>query len=176
MLGDSMVEVLAPRLADYALENGHELVPAIWYGSTTGGWAQGAQLGQLLRELDPSMVVVVLGSSELNHRDVGSRKKYVESIAKRVGDRKLYWIGPPNWRKDSGINDLLSASLGPDRFYRSSGLELTRKKDGIHPDAPGGRDWANAFVGWLAERPEPIVMKEPTRVAPRLPARVLGRQ
>ncbi len=43
LLGDSMVEVLQPRLSDYCLENGHKLFPAIWYASTTASWAVGAR-------------------------------------------------------------------------------------------------------------------------------------
>jgi hypothetical protein len=176
ILGDSMVEVLVPRLADYALENGHELVPAIWYGSTSSAWARSAELGQLLREVNPSLVVVVLGSSELTRRDIGSRRPMIEALAKRVGSRKLLWVGPPNWRPDTGINDLVESVVGADRFFRSADLDLTRKKDGIHPDTAGGRAWAAAFVRWLAKDSRyGIALSEPTREAARIPARVLGK-
>jgi hypothetical protein len=175
LLGDSMVEVVGPRLADYALENGHEMVPAIWYGSTTSAWAKSPELGQLLREIDPSLVIVVLGSSELTRRDIESRRPMLEALVKRLGSRKLVWIGPPNWRADTGINDLLESVLGKDRFFRSASLELTRKKDGIHPDAAGGRVWTAAFVRWLgAGSRYDVAMAEPTREATPTPARVLG--
>lgn len=175
LLGDSMVEVVGPRLADYALQNGHEIVPAIWYGSTTSAWAKSPELGQLLREIDPSLVIIVLGSSELTRRDIDSRRPMVEALVKRIGSRKLVWIGPPNWRADTGINDLVQAVVGKDRFFRSAELELTRKKDGIHPDAAGGRAWTAAFVHWLGtDGRYEIAMAEPTREATPKPARVLG--
>jgi len=175
LMGDSMVEVVAPRLADYALENGHEIVPAIWYGSTTSAWAKSAELGAILREVNPSLVIVVLGSSELTRRNIESRRPMLEALVKRVGSRKLYWMGPPNWRPDTGINDLLASVLGRDRFFRSAALQLTRKKDGIHPDAAGGRVWTSAFVRWLeAEGRYDIAMAEPTHEAAPIPARVLG--
>jgi len=176
LMGDSMVEVLAPRLADFALENGHEMVPAIWYGSTTSAWAKSSELGQLLREVNPSLVIVVLGSSELSRRDIESRRPMIEALVKRVGSRKLLWVGPPNWRPDTGINDLLESLVGADRFFRSAGLELTRKKDGIHPDAAGGRVWTTALVRWLATHGRyEIAMTEPTRQAAPIPARVIGK-
>lgn len=176
LLGDSMVEVLAPRLADYALENGHELVPAIWYGSTTSAWAKSAELGALLREVNPSLVVVVLGSSELTRREPERRRPFVEAIVRRIGARDLVWIGPPNWRQDTGINAVLESVLGTDRFFRSAELALPRKKDGIHPDVEGGRTWANTFVDWLAQDSRyELRMSRPSHEAPAVPARVLGR-
>ena len=175
LMGDSMVEVVGPRLADYALENGHEIVPAIWYGSTTSAWAKSAELGQLLREVNPSLVIVVLGSSELTRRDIASRRPMVDALVKRLGSRKLLWIGPPNWRADTGINDLVESVVGKDRFFRSAGLELTRKKDGIHPDGAGGRAWTTAFAHWIgAGGRYEIRMAEPRREASPIPARVLG--
>lgn len=176
LLGDSMVEVLAPRLSDYALQNDHELVPAIWYGSTTSAWAKSQELGSLLREVNPSLVVVVLGSSELTRRNAEQRRPFIEAIVRRVGARGLVWIGPPNWREDTGINAVLESVLGKDRFFRSAELELPRKKDGIHPDAEGGRLWTTAFVAWLGQDSRySIEMNAPTREAPAIPARVLGR-
>lgn len=176
LLGDSMVEVVAPRLADYALENDHVLVPAIWYGSTTSAWAKSQELGSLLHEVNPSLVVVVLGSSELTRRNAEARRPFIEAIVRRVGARSLVWIGPPNWREDTGINAVLESVVGKDRFFLSAELELPRKKDGIHPDAEGGRLWATAFVDWLAQDSRyAIPMNPPTRRAPAIAARVLGR-
>ncbi len=176
VLGDSMVEVLAPTLNAYAIENGHEFVPAIWYGSTTTAWARTPELGRLLDEINPTMVVVVLGSSELTSRSIESRRPFIETMVKRIGSRKLVWIGPPNGRADTGINDLLEDVLGKDRFFRSEHLELTRKKDGIHPDAAGGRVWMAAIAQWLAEDSRfAFTMTPPSHPAAAPPARVLGR-
>lgn len=174
LLGDSMVEVLSPWLAAYAKENGHELVPAIWYGSTTAAWARSPELARLLREVEPTLVLIALGSSELTARSVATKKPFVDAIVDRVGPRKLAWVGPPNWREDTGINALLEAEVGPGRFFRSAELELTRKKDGIHPDAAGGRVWADAIAAWLEDGLR-IRMAAPTAVAAAPPARVLGR-
>jgi hypothetical protein len=175
VLGDSMVEVLAPSLNAYAIENGHEIVPAIWYGSTTAAWARTPELGRLLREINPTMVIVVLGSSELTSPSIESRRPFVQTILKRIGQRKIIWVGPPNWRADTGINDLLEAELGKDRFFRSEHLELTRKKDGIHPDAAGGRVWTDAIATWLGHESRfAITLQPPSKPAAAPPAHVLG--
>ncbi len=175
VIGDSMVEVLAPTLAAYAIENGHTFVPAIWYGSTTAAWARSPKLDSLLREIDPTVVLVVLGSSELTSRNIDSRGPFVRTIIDRIGSRKVGWIGPPNWRADSGINDLLAREVGADRFFRSADLELTRKRDGIHPDADGGRAWMHAIADWLShESACALAMQPPSRSAKAPPARVLG--
>ena len=146
LFGDSMVPVLAPRLADYCLENGHALFPAVWYGSTIIYWAWQDRLDQLLGELRPTVVIAALGSSELAVREVGECEPYVAAIVRKVGGRKLYWIGPPNWRDDTGVNALLARVLGPSRFFRSDRIELEHRADNIHPTAKTGDKWVNTFV------------------------------
>ncbi len=119
------------------------------------------------------MVVVALGSSELGARHMDERERHVRRILARVGRRPLLWIGPPNWREDTGINAMLARVLGPSRFFLSAPLELPRGADGIHPNAVGGAKWAEAFVRWVgASSTRPITLAPPTRVAPRVPAHV----
>src|SRR5512138_2867688 len=57
LFGDSMVPILMPRLADYCLENGHELFPVVWYGSTIIYWGWEDKLERLLVEFSPTMVI-----------------------------------------------------------------------------------------------------------------------
>ena len=87
------------------------------------------------------------------------------------GTRPLLWIGPPNWREDTGINAMLARVLGPRRFFSSATLELERGPDGIHPNKAGGAKWAETFVRWVgAESARPIALATPTRAAPKVPA------
>ena len=173
LFGDSMVPVLAPRLADYCLENGHELFPAVWYGSTIIYWAWQDRLDQLLGELRPTVVIAALGSSELAVREVGECEPYVHAIVRKVGARKLVWVGPPNWRDDTGVNALLERALGPGRFFRSDRLELPRRADGIHPTAEAGAMWVESLVRWMADDSTALlVLAPPTRAAPPVAARV----
>ncbi|MBI4952478.1 MAG: hypothetical protein HY908_10630 [Myxococcales bacterium] len=173
IFGDSMVQSIQPRLGDYCLENGHKLLPAVWYASTTVAWGVQHKLDQLINEFKPTMVIAVLGSSEISTRKVEERDKFVRAILKKVGRRKFVWIGPPNWREDTGINALLERELGKGRFFRSAELELDRIEDKIHPTPAGGVKWTEAFLGWLRdESAYPILLATPTRTAPKIPARV----
>lgn len=170
-----MVPVLVPRMADYCLENGHRLFPAVWYGSTIEKWAYDDpedKLDQLIAQLQPTAVVAVLGSSELRAREVSSHRPFVERIVHKVGDRRLLWIGPPNWREDTGINALIAEVVGTDRFFASCHLALERRGDGIHPSEGGGVEWVEAFARWVPRASRaPFVMSAPERRAPPLPLR-----
>ena len=176
LFGDSMVPVLVPRLADYCLENGHQLFPATWYGSTIIYWAWQDKLDKLLVEHKPTMVIAVLGSSELTVRDVSECGPFIQLIARKVAPRKFLWIGPPNWRADTGVNALIEASLGSDQFFRSADLQLLRRSDAIHPSEAAGQIWVDAFVRWTTEKSSfPIVMAPPTRKAPSVATQVFSR-
>lgn len=166
IFGDSMVVNLIPPLADYCLENGHKLFPVIWYASTTVAWAAQSKLSDVIREFSPTYVIVVLGSSELGVRNVHKRASSVRRINERIGKRHFFWLGPPNWRDDTGWNDMVEKIVGKRRFFRSAGIELEREKDGIHPTPAASRKWAELFARWMAsEAAVRIPMKEPTKKA-----------
>jgi hypothetical protein len=174
IVGDSMVERLMQRFAAYCHDNGHELSPAIWYASTTIGWARDGKLAQLLTEIDPTYVVVVLGSSELTMRQVERVTPAIRRILGLLGDRDFVWIGPPNWRQDTGINEVLRREVGGARFFRSADLTFERASDGIHPSWDSAAAWMDAIATWIVdESAAPIVLDRPTSEVPRPSARVL---
>jgi hypothetical protein len=176
MIGDSMLDGLLPRLADYAIENGHGVNAVIWYGSRTIDWSRGTRLSDALRDYRPTYVMVVIGSSELTTRDIEKRAPAVQQILKLIGDRKLVWIGPPNWRADTGIGALLERELGPKRYFRSLELTFERKKDKIHPTLGASRIWMDAVAGWIvSQSAAPIRLAVPQKSgAPRPNARVFA--
>lgn len=167
VVGDSMVYNLLPLLASYCEHNGHQLHPAIWWGSTSMGWAGSRKLDELLVRHQPTFVIFVLGSSEVLSKVIHTiAPPAIEKLRKRIGDRKFVWIGPPNWREDTGINDVLQQQLGDSLYFRSAELELEREDDGIHPTPKGGRVWAEHFIRWWKEESAvPIVLEPPTHEA-----------
>lgn len=174
ILGDSMIEGLLPRLADYAAENGHSVSAVIWYGSRTIDWARGSRLSDALRDFRPTFVVFVVGSSELTTRDIEKRSSAVRQMLKTVGERKWIWVGPPNWRADTGLGAMLERELGPGRYFRSRELSFERKRDGIHPTLAASERWMDAVAEWLVNKSAvPIRMSTPQKSgAPRPSARV----
>lgn len=166
IVGDSMVVNLIPPLADYCLENGHKLFPVIWYASTTVAWGAQSKLNDVIREFSPTYVIVVLGSSELGARDVKKRAQFVRMINERIGKRHFFWLGPPNWREDTGFNDMVLATVGKTHFFRSADIAFERESDGIHPTPAAGRKWVELFAHWMAtDAAVRIPMNKPTQKA-----------
>lgn len=174
ILGDSMIDGLLQRLADYAVENGHSVRAVIWYGSRTIDWGYGTRLNEMLVAYRPTFVIVALGSSELSARNVDKRAPAVERMLAAIEPRKLVWIGPPNWTTDTGINALLERELGSDRYFRSADLSFERKKDGIHPTLAASVHWMDAVAHWITDKSRvPIRLSPPTKTGtPRPGARV----
>lgn len=150
--GDSMLEGLSPRLAAYCEENGHKLYTVIWYSSTTGIWGACDTLSTFIRRYDPDYVVACLGANELFVRDIAiKRKTPLRHLLDEIGDRPLLWIGPPNWKEDTGINELLRSTLKPGQFFTSNGMKFSRKKDGAHPTASSAAEWMDSVVRWIPD-------------------------
>jgi len=176
ILGDSMIEGLLPRLADYAKENGHTVNAVIWYGSRTIDWARGTRLSDAINAHRPTFVIVVAGSSELFVRGVEKRSLAIEQMLKTVGSRKLVWVGPPNWTTDTGINATIERTVGTDRFFRSADLTFERKRDGIHPTLSSSEHWLDLVTGWIVSRSSvPILLNRPSKTGtPRPNVRVFA--
>ena len=173
LFGDSMIDELMLRLADYCLESGHTLQPAVWYGAGTVHWATDDKLKQLLRSFRPTYVLVVLGANELTARNAKEHEIAVRRIVSTLGEIPFVWIGPPNWQDDTGINDVIARTAGPGRFFRSADLDLARKRDGIHPTRDASAAWMDSVARYIQEEGAyPIVMKVPTQDAPRPVAQI----
>ena len=121
-----MLEGIAPRLAAYADHNGHTLYSVMWYSSTSKIWGSSDKLRNYISRLNPSFIIVCLGANELTVRDIASaRRQYVEKIIEDIDTIPYLWIGPPNWRRDTGINALISSVANEGSFIpRSTGFWL----------------------------------------------------
>ena len=149
--GDSMLEWSAYRLAEYAKDNGHKLHCAIWYGSTSKEWGSSTVLDTLIMEHKPTFIFVCMGGNELFVKDLESREGYVRNIVKMIGDIPYVWMGPPNWKPDTGINDVQLKVCGPRHYYPSYKLTFGREKDQMHPDRKSSYEWMDAVVLWMKE-------------------------
>ena len=151
IVGDSMLEGLGPRLAAYADANGFTLYSVIWYSSTSEYWGRSTKLSDYMRRLKPDFVFICLGANELFVRNIEqSRTKYVEKIIADLGDTPYLWIGPPNWKPDTGINALIERYAAPGCYYRSAELVLERAADGAHPTHDAANRWTDSVVDWMS--------------------------
>jgi len=147
--GDSMLEGLGVRLSDYTSASGCDLTSVIWYSSSTQWWAQTDTLEYFLRKVQPDFVIICLGSNELFVRDLPDRDKYIGRMLQKLSDRPYFWISPPNWREDTGINDLIIKNVSSARYFDSRYLELNRCKDKAHPTRGAASYWMDTIVSWM---------------------------
>lgn len=168
-IGDSMLEGLGPRLAAYAKENGHTLINVIWYSSTTEIWGRTTRLQERIQEFHPNYIFVCLGANELFVGDIQKkRQKYLNNMLAQIGNIPYVWIGPPNWKPDTGINDMLQASCAPGSFYLSNGEHFDRAKDGAHPTRASAAAWCDRVCKWVMTKgAHPIKLERPSEAKAR---------
>lgn len=164
-IGDSMLEGLTHRFDDYAGFNGHTLHTVIWYSSSSEKWGTTKTLEHYIAQYKPTFIVVCLCSNELFVRDLDKRDQYIQSIVKKIGNIPFVWISPPNWKEDTGINELIVKHVGKDRYFDSTHLTLARKKDHAHPTPKAAAEWFDLVAKWMMskETNHPVIMKVPDK-------------
>ena len=149
--GDSMIEKNRFRMAEYCNDNGHEYKGVIWYGSTSKEWAGTADLDTLIARHKPTFILVSLGSNEMFVRDLEARESYVDSILAKIDTIPYLWIGPPNWKPDTGINEILRTHCGERNYYPSLNLTFERASDHVHPNQRASNMWMDSVATFLTD-------------------------
>ena len=167
-VGDSMVEGLRYRLSQYATANGHTMQCVIWYSSSSKYWAKSDTLSYFIRKFDPTYIFLCIGANELFVRNIEERDAAVGEVIREIGDLPFIWIGPPNWKPDTGINDILLRRCGKSRYYPSLRLKYQRAKDGAHPVLASYNMWADTVSTWLRDSSaHPIRWDIPSKDTPK---------
>ena len=161
LFGDSMTMNLALRLAQYAEHNGHKFHAVNWDSSNTISWAKCDTLDNYISRFKPTYIFVSLGANELYLANPDGHRKYVESIIKKIGDIPFVWIGPPNWKEDNGLNDMIEDVCTSGNFFRSAGMEFERKKDKVHPTRKASALWIDSIARWMPKSSHPIILSLP---------------
>lgn len=168
-IGDSMLDGLYPRLAAYSEHNDHELYTVIWYSSTSEVWGSSGKLKGYIDRLQPDYIFICLGANELFVKDIAAKRdRHVKKLIGEIGDIPYLWIGPPNWKPDTGINALIAANTGPGQFFLSDGMTFVRGKDGAHPTHASAAEWMDSIVRWMpANCAHPIRLDPPPKATGR---------
>ncbi len=151
-IGDSMVECLFPRMSAYAKKNGHTFYAVVWYSATTEVYGTRTTVKEYIDKYHPDYILFSLGGNELFIRDIKeNRQKFVDEIIRQFGNIPYIWIGPPNWKPDTGINDMIKSSVPEGCFYLSytPDQHYDRKKDGAHPTAASSNLWMDRICKWI---------------------------
>lgn len=162
LFGDSMTLNLALRLAKYAAQNGHSFHAVNWDSSNTKIWAESDTLDYFLKQYNADYVFISLGSNELYFKRPESRMPYVKRILDKIGNIPYVWIGPPNWKEDTGINDMIESVCKPGSFFRSAGMQFKRKADKIHPTRSSSALWIDSVMRWMPKSGHPIIAQLPS--------------
>ncbi len=162
IFGDSMTFNLALRLAQYAKQNGHTIHSVNWDSSNTKIWAEHDTLAYYIDKYHPTQIFISLGSNELYYKDPTTRAPYVKKILEVIDTIPYIWIGPPNWKEDTGINDMLQQICKKRSFFRSEGMTFKRKKDNIHPTRESSALWIDSIMRWLPKSSHPFVANVPS--------------
>lgn len=162
IFGDSMTFNLALRLAEYAKQNGHEIHSVNWDSSNTKTWADHDTLQFYINKFHPSQIFISLGSNELYLKKPDMRRPEVKKILSVIDTIPYVWIGPPNWKEDAGINDMIASECRPGSFFRSAGMEFKRKKDGVHPTKEASALWVDSIIRWLPKSAHPFRAEVPS--------------
>ncbi len=167
LIGDSMLEQLRWRVRDYCVENEHELKTVMWYSSQSKWFGESDTLKYYINDFKPTYVILVLGANELFVGDIKKkRNKFVRRIVKQMDTVPFIWVGPPNWRDDTGINNLILRYCGRTKYYPS--YKITQNKgfaryaDGAHPKPHAAARWMDSVAVWIMnDSKHPIMLNKP---------------
>lgn len=163
LIGDSMLEGLGYRLNDYCRQNGHTMNSVIWYSSSSLWYGNCDTLSYFIKKFSPTYVILVLGANELFIKDIYTRDPLVKHIIAQIGDLKYIWVGPPNWKDDTGINSLIVKNTGYKRYYPSKNLTYNRSKDGAHPTRESAKMWMDSVAAFIMNKSKyPVMLKFPS--------------
>lgn len=165
--GDSMVDYLGRPFASYAEKNGHQIESVVWFSSTTQHWAQTDTLQYFLKKYEPDYIVICLGSNEIFSKNTDDRRQWVNEIQAKLEGLPYIWISPPNWKPVYKFTDMLRETVGDDRFFDSTHLEMARGSDHAHPTYDSAIGWMDTVACWMRSSASryPIRMDKPEKKA-----------
>ena len=171
IIGDSMLEGLGPRLNDYCEENNHTLGQIVWYSSNSKWYGSCDTIPHFIERFKPTYIILAIGSGDIiAYNAIVERKPYVEKILEQVKGYKYIWVGPPNWREDSGINELIDNSVKERTFFLSKDLSFERVSDGVHPTRESASKWMDTIASFIMNKSSnPIMLKIPKKKAEKRP-------
>lgn len=156
-LGDSFADALGVPLGKRLRDAGLTSTLKFKTASYIPNWAHSPDVGRYLERYDPDLVLITLGSNEMEIPEPKDRIRPIQALVARLGGRPCVWITPPLWKRDTGLVAVLRDHVAPCRFLESDRLvhDLPLRGDHIHPSAEGREIWADAVYAWLRRARDP---------------------
>ena len=165
IMGDSECGGLCRQLNDYCVQNGHDLVLSfVWNSATILNFAYADTVTKIIKKYKPTYIFLVVGLNELYAKDISKRKTAAMTLAKKLEGIRYSWIGPANYVKDHGINNVFLSSAAPGSFFSSKDLNLPKGSDNRHPNTEGYKIWMDTIASWVTTSARfPITMNKPVK-------------
>lgn len=163
LIGDSMAYSLMFRAKNYCDYNGHDLFVVSYVAASSQTFAQCDTLEYYVNRYKPTYIIFVIGANELFAGDGPRRGRFFDKIIPQTHGIKTVYIGPPNWKEDTGINNAMMEKFGHKQFFLSKYLNFTRVKgDVAHPDRKSGTMWMDSICSWIMKDSYfPIRLEQP---------------
>lgn len=153
LIGDSMAYSLMFAMKHYCNYNNHDLNVVSWVAASSKDYALCDTLDYFINEFKPTIIFFVIGANEMFVKDLDFRKQYIKTIREKTKHVKTLFIGPPNWRNDTGINNIMMGEFSDRKFFLSKNLKFTRiNGDKVHPDRKSGRMWMDSIALWTVNQ------------------------
>lgn len=154
LIGDSMAEGVNPWLQAKVKAAGGKYCQAYKRGTRLEYWHNQriSRLSRALNQCKPDIVFILLGANHLDDSKAALKLdwKAIISIDTVLVNKELYWVGPPSWKKSTGIEDLIKRRMIT-AFFDSRGIEFKRQPDGKHLTMKEYGRWTNLFWNWFKE-------------------------
>lgn len=161
LIGDSMGQGLKLPLKKNVESNGHKFVSAVERSSSIIRWAGTKKLNKLLKEHKANYVIISLGSNDIASKQLEYYEERIEKIIEKMPDTKFIWVGPPLWKKDTGMEEMMANKIGDERYFDSKSITIPRAGDGIHPTWKGYKLWADSISTWIMRDSRHKIMLNP---------------
>ncbi|MBQ3655375.1 MAG: SGNH/GDSL hydrolase family protein [Bacteroidales bacterium] len=168
LIGDSMAYSLMFRTKNYCDYNNHELHVVSWVSATSKTYAICDTLEYFVNLYKPTYIIFVIGANEMFAYNAKDRIKYFDKIIPQTHGIPTVWIGPPNWKEDTGINEVMMKKFGPKQFFLSKKLHYTRIEGDIaHPNRASSSMWMDSVSSWIMKKScFPIRLETPKAANP----------
>lgn len=141
MVGGGLARAIRPKWEG----EGAKYIRDVWESGSLRDFARSDRIPTLIKTHHPDLILLTLGANDVYEKDPEILAPFIEKIAKMTNGIDCWWIGPPFWKKEyERMVDTFRKHVAPCQFFDSSGIEMDRKSDGIHPNEKGGETWADA--------------------------------
>ncbi|MCH5225809.1 MAG: hypothetical protein J1D77_07390 [Muribaculaceae bacterium] len=162
IFGDSMTHNLAMSISKYGTKNHYKVTGVTWESSSIPGWSNSGKIQTYIDQTNPDFVIISLGSNEMELRHFDRRIPDVKKIIDQVGDIPFIWVGPPLWKEDKGVYEMLQSILPAGTLFRiGTDVEIQRGPDHVHPTRRGADAWTDTLMRWIRTSPHPILTELP---------------